>query len=69
MKNFIEALKRTAVDEKYDYAYNEIANNYKDYTRGELAAVIKELLFAISNYDEKENILLDTADELEGLYE
>ena len=69
MKNFIEALKRTAVDEKYDYAYDEIANNYRDYTKGELAAIIKGLLFAISDYDEKENILLDAMYELEDRYE
>ena len=69
MEKFLSDLRGSATNNERDFAYNEISNHYNDYSKLELANIIKEMLFAISKVDNREEILLDVADGLEDIYD
>lgn len=65
MEKFITCLN----DINIGSAYNEITLHSSDYSKLELANIIKEMLFAIGKSEECDNILLDVASELEDIYD
>ena len=69
MLNFIKALRATANNDKEDFAYTEILLHYENYSKLELSRIIKEMLYAISSYDDRKDILLDIAEGLGEIYD
>ena len=69
MMNFIKALRATANNDSEDFAYTEISLHYENYSKLELSRIIKEMLYAISSYDDRKDILLDTSEGLGEIYD